>query len=457
VPVEEEIASADGVRDYQLLEVVLQSKCFERAAGLRKLLQYLWANRQAEVSEYALALEALGRDASFDSRIDATVRVQIGRLRRLLHRYYETEGCLADRRITIPLGSHQMQFVDVQLSGADEAGMQVERSALTVAAVPPMRFVLSGRPGANEDWRTTRLIPLMAAGMMGLLLIIVTGLMVPGVRASLISAAFSHKDAPPLWKQFFDNGKPTRIVLPAPLFFAWTPNDSESLMVRDITINDFDRSQDSPELAEIEKRLGKPGRWQNYTVASDTFASLKLARFLDAYGIQTSFSSSADSPREITDHENIIAFGTVSSLVAYREDLDRLSFKMGLHERYVDDLRLPANSPPPFRAVSEPGERVVAPGIVALLPRGMSGSRILLVQGEQTTALISYLTSDEGMREIGKALQNARTPFFEAVILSEVNEGTPLQSRLAAIRPFYTGAAPTPQNKVLSTVPSLHR
>ena len=60
----------------------------------------------------------------------------------------------------------------------------------------------------------------------------------------------------------------------------------------------------------------------------------------------------------------------------------------------------------------------------------------MLVQGSQTTALIAYLTSEEGMREMVNASQGMRTPFFEAVILSEVNSETPLQSRLGAFRTF---------------------
>jgi hypothetical protein len=84
--------------------------------------------------------------------------------------------------------------------------------------------------------------------------------------------------------------------------------------------------------------------------------------------------------------------------------------------------------------IFEHKERAVMPGIVALLPRNSSGSRILLLQSEQTTALIAYLISDEGMRELSKALAGTRSPFFEAVVLSEVNGDNPIQNRLVAFR-----------------------
>ncbi len=60
----------------------------------------------------------------------------------------------------------------------------------------------------------------------------------------------------------------------------------------------------------------------------------------------------------------------------------------------------------------------------------------MLVQGTDTMAIIAYLTSDEGMREIIDATRGMKSPYFEAVILSEVNRGTPLKSRLGAVRPF---------------------
>jgi hypothetical protein len=87
---------------------------------------------------------------------------------------------------------------------------------------------------------------------------------------------------------------------------------------------------------------------------------------------------------------------------------------------------------------------MVSPGIIALLPRQGSASRILLVQGTQTAALISYLTSETGIREITQAeAEHGHNPFFEAVVLSEVNGENPIQSRLVAFRPFTKGSEPT--------------
>src|SRR5947209_803309 len=88
---------------------VLASKTFEKTPALRALLEYLWRQRDFAVSEYAIATEALGRSSSFDPRIDATVRVQISRLRQRLDKFYEEEGRNCPERLIIPLGSHRIE------------------------------------------------------------------------------------------------------------------------------------------------------------------------------------------------------------------------------------------------------------------------------------------------------------------------------------------------------------
>lgn len=66
------------------LEDVLASLAFKKAPTLCRLLCYLWEQRDGEVSEYAIATEALGRKVDFEPHADATVRVLVSRLRQRL-------------------------------------------------------------------------------------------------------------------------------------------------------------------------------------------------------------------------------------------------------------------------------------------------------------------------------------------------------------------------------------
>lgn len=427
LPLENAALNELEARGCKHVEEVLQSECFKRATTLRGLLLYLWRNRGKDISEYAIAVDALGRNPDFESKIDASVRVQISRLRQFLTKYYESEGRQSNSRLSIPLGTHEIQLIEI--TPKDETRQNHARAEDAILRLP-------AAPEAPRVYGRV-LVPVLSAVIVVLVLCI--GLLLwPSVHQDTKSGAVEKQELPLFWKTFLDNGKSTRIVLPTPVFFSWdVPNHGNSLMFRDTSVNDFAKSDKSGQLVDLERRWGKATRWQNYTVASDTFASLRLARFLDSYGVQTSISSAPESPHGIIDHENIVTFGTASSLAPFQSDLDRLSFKLAPHERYIIDKHLPTGSAGVFPALQESASRKVVPGIIALLPRGSSGSRILIVQSIQTTALISFLTSEAGMREIMQAqAEQGDSPYFEAVVLSEVNGGTPLQSRLVAFRRF---------------------
>jgi hypothetical protein len=418
------------------LQEVLRSECFKRAPSLRNLLVYLWQNREKEISEYAIAVDALGRSRNFESRIDASVRVQISRTRQFLARYYESEGRHSTERLVIPMGTHQIQLVARVPDSGHEDHERESTTPQAVSNVHNPKLALAPSPaGASGRF----LVPL--GGTIIVLLVFSLGwflwpLLHPGYKLALSP----KHDLPPFWKAFMDNGKHTRIVLPTPLFFTWGPPAQKlSLFARNTSVNDFAQSDKSPVISALERKLGKPQPWRSYTVASDTFASLRLARFFDLYGVRTSISSATDSPQQIIDHENVIVFGTPSSMTDFQPELSLLSLQLGPYpyEHYVVDKRLPRGSPGEFPAVQESASRTIQPGIIALLPGATAGSRILIVQGEQTMALISYLISEGGMQEIMRArAEHDNTLYFEAVVLSEVNAGNPIQSRLVAFRAF---------------------
>jgi hypothetical protein len=436
---EDRVEPEPKIPDGRHLEEVLQSKCFERATRLRTLLLYLWENRNKGISEYAIAVDGLGRNPDFESKIDATVRVQIARLRDFLRRYYEGEGSHFTTRLVIPLGTHQIQLVDVipddEVVEGLKSNLGTHLQCDASDDVVPLATVLPAPRGWFSPNRF--LVPVLVAVIVVLLSCLSWLVLIPKHRGEKNSASID-RELPLFWKDITNNGKATRIILPTPVFFAWQPEGSTStLIARDISVNESTKLEDSPQLADMGKRFGKPSAWRDYTFASDTFAALGLERFLDGYGVQTSISSSAESPHQIVDYENVVAFGTTSSLTAYQSDLDRLSYKLAPYEKYVIDKREPAGSPRQFSLDQESASRMVAPGLIAMLPRGASGSRILLVQGAQTTALISFMTSETGMREITQAeAEHGHNPFFEAVVLSEVNGENPIQSRLVAFRPF---------------------
>jgi hypothetical protein len=117
------------------LAAVLASPTFARATRLVKLLEYIsekhFSGRDAEVCEYTIATEVLGRPANFDPTEDAIARVEIHRLRKKLREYYSAEGARQALKIIIPPGMYTPVFQQDGNSKAETPG--------------------NGRPAAESD------------------------------------------------------------------------------------------------------------------------------------------------------------------------------------------------------------------------------------------------------------------------------------------------------------------
>lgn len=99
----------DPGRVNQHLDRILASSEFQSADRLSRLLQYLVRNAIEHpgetVKEYALGIDVFDRKPDFDPKVDSVVRVQTGRLRQKLAKYYSSAG--ADPvRIELPRGGY---------------------------------------------------------------------------------------------------------------------------------------------------------------------------------------------------------------------------------------------------------------------------------------------------------------------------------------------------------------
>jgi Tol biopolymer transport system component len=98
------------------LDRILASAAFadaERAKGfLRFVVTRALEGRTGEIKESVIAIEALGRNSSFDSRSDPIVRVEARRLRERLNSYYEREGQDDRLVISLPKGGYVPEFLE---------------------------------------------------------------------------------------------------------------------------------------------------------------------------------------------------------------------------------------------------------------------------------------------------------------------------------------------------------
>lgn len=408
-------SEADNGSLPQSIANVLESRTFERAPALRSLLSYLWRHRAEPLSEYAIATEALGRPATFDAKTDATVRVQISRLRQRLEKYYEEEGARQLQRISIPLGSHQVQIEAVHL----------EPTANRTAG-----------PSASVRSRTV----IFLASACAVLALICVGLgLTLVVRRPDAKPAATATEPPRFWRAFFGNGHPTRIILPTPIFFSFGRSQdgrSSTVMLRDTDINDYEQREKSAEYKELERKLGPSQLATNYTVTSDTFASVRLARYLDRVALATTVLSAADAPLEALDSENVIALGTWGTLRPLQPYLDRMNYVLARHEVSVAIRNPLPGEPKTVDLVTESPERSIWPGVIGVLPGRGSHIHLLVLAGRHTSALVSFLTSTEGLTQLDRLWQAKGAPeYYEAIVNAEMDGAKLVRFDPVALRP----------------------
>lgn len=116
------VPSADDVRS--ALGRVLSSETFRGSPQLASFLRYVVEAKLRGESErikgYTIAVEALGRDDTFDPQSDPIVRVEAARLRRAINRYYADANGHETVQIELPLGSYVPVFRPVKAAPQEE-------------------------------------------------------------------------------------------------------------------------------------------------------------------------------------------------------------------------------------------------------------------------------------------------------------------------------------------------
>jgi adenylate cyclase len=122
----------------------------DRSDRQRKLLSYLVTEelegRGDRIKAYSIATEVFDRPKDFDPQQDSIVRVEVGRLRQALERYYLTDGKTASLVISIPKGQYRPVFTPAVAS--KEAPRRGPKKALLLVGA-----VLACALAATAAWR----------------------------------------------------------------------------------------------------------------------------------------------------------------------------------------------------------------------------------------------------------------------------------------------------------------
>ena len=112
--VEPATAPATDAEILAQLDRIRRSAEFDAPERDRKFLTYVieetLAGRGDRIKAYSIATEVFGRDSSFDPQTDPAVRIEAGRIRRALERYYLVAGRTDPIIISIPKGAYVPTF-----------------------------------------------------------------------------------------------------------------------------------------------------------------------------------------------------------------------------------------------------------------------------------------------------------------------------------------------------------
>lgn len=381
-----------------LIARVVESDTFRTAPMMRTLLLYLWKHQGEPVSEYAIAVDALGRSPDFDPKTDSTVRVQVARLRAKLKEFTETSGDSFPLRLSIPLGRHDLHWT-------------YEPPARSPAVSP-----LAGLP-RRYFWIT--------GGVVAVLIVLSLALLLQNRRLSA-SIPAGPPPLPRFWKSFLQPGKQNVIVLPSPLYFYWP---DQSLYLRDLKISEFENWKASPFVRDMAHKWGPPTLSQIYVGAMEMTAGVKVLQYLEQAGQPVQLIESRKFAADSFAAQNTIFFGMPRTAVY----LDRLVKKTNFYIAQVSPDLVGNRNPKPgepaeYREVDYSADRKVFPAIIVLLPTRPEKTRSLLLMGRTLTSMTTMLLSLDGLKLLDEQWVKGGSPnAWEMVIEAEIYRDTILK------------------------------
>ncbi len=192
------VTGADREDKLRQVDRIIASEVLHGSESLCKLLRYLAEHCIDQpgtgLKEYQIATELFGRPANFDPRIDATVRVQSGRLRSKLGEYYAHAGAADPWIIEVPKGAYSLVFCPRMAPPAPpEPAPQISVSTTTFPGA---------RPKTSNPWQ-------VAVVVLSLVLTLCLALWVPLLLDRANGRTLARAEEPPgalafLWRDFVD-------------------------------------------------------------------------------------------------------------------------------------------------------------------------------------------------------------------------------------------------------------
>jgi hypothetical protein len=391
------------------VERVVSCPLFASSDSLSRLLRYLVEHSidrpERPLKEHQIATEVFGRPQDFDPRLDAIVRVQLGRLRTRLARYYAGPGQHDPMLIEIPKGVHIVRFT-----------VSEPLPAAPVTAAAPVRPPALWR-GRLPAW----LVPLLA--LMALALAVVS-LAWDGRRAasSEVSLQAPEPALMEFWAPFLAGGPDPLIVF----------SNAEFVGRPETGMRYFDPKHDTS--AAI---------LDHYTGVGEVVAASELTRTLARLGRGVRMKRGRLLTLDDVKTNSVVFVGSPAENLTLRELPSARDFSF---ERLQDTpLQLTIVNRRPL--TGEPTRYYASAQVpitedYALITYGAgltTGRSILTLAGTTTLgtqAAAEFVCRASELQQLLRRLPAEKRGSFEALLKVRVVKGVPVQSDLVSVHPI---------------------
>jgi len=416
-PSEEEKRSA--------LDQVLRSQAFARSDQLRKFLTYVCeeeiAGRAAELNEYRIGVEALGRSKRFSTGEDSTVRNRAYALRHKLEEYYAQENPDAAIRIRLPKGSYAPQFVErehAELAPLEEQELAPEAAPLPIEyTVAPARRRLLAAFAAGA----------LAASLAGLLL----WWAAPDGRIDPTLREF--------WGELLARDADVLVCIATPphLVVRQYPSDAPPISPRytpapagaDAAIRRYRHVPDNLDLYML--------RTDNSPLWGDAIGALTVSRVLAQAGAGFRVLPERVVSFPVFRGRNVMLFGLPEYSPAAARLADRGVFRIGysseLREQVVWRKGVDGKLTAAYAPGRKDGEQVQTYGLITALPQSEGHRRIVIFAGLSSVgaqAAAEFFSSPDHMRDLKARFRKeghaAPPPAYQVVVESTATATLPI-------------------------------
>ncbi len=132
--------SDEAVREQ--LERILRSKVFATSRRLSDFLRFVTertlAGESKTIKQYTIGVEVYERKPSFDPKSDPLVRIEAGRLRRAINKYYKSSGHSDPIFFQIPPGTYVPRFVPKGTAARTRSRAESADTTVSEALHPPV-------------------------------------------------------------------------------------------------------------------------------------------------------------------------------------------------------------------------------------------------------------------------------------------------------------------------------